>query len=71
VAFLSELLYLQEDKGLRFHEFQLQVRERRLTGRMLGSEVLTVAQPLKAVTYHGLKIEHSNSQYSCEVVFDA
>jgi SHS2 domain-containing protein len=71
VAFLGELLYLQEHEGLGFQEFDLQVRERQLTGTMLGSEMPTVAQPLKAVTYHGLKIEHSNAQYSCEVVFDA
>jgi SHS2 domain-containing protein len=71
VAFLSELLYLQEHEGLAFREFDIQVHERRLTGTAYGGEVRTVAQPLKAVTYHGLKIGHSDSAYSCEVVFDA
>ena len=71
VAFLTELLYLQEHEGLGFREFALQVQEHRLTGTMRGGSMRTVAQPLKAVTYHGLKIEHSRSQYSCEIVFDA
>jgi SHS2 domain-containing protein len=71
VAFLGELLYLQEHEGLGFTEFDLQVRGQVLTGTMLGGDMPIVTQPLKAVTYHGLKIEHHNSQYSCEVVFDA
>ena len=71
VAFLGELLYLAEHEGIGFQDFDLQVRGHRLTGTMLGGEMPPVTQPLKAVTYHGLKIKHSNSQYSCEVVFDA
>lgn len=71
VAFLSELIYLQEHRGLGFDEFDLDVRERWLTGTMTGRDLIEVAQPLKAVTYHGLQIEHSHPQYSCEVVFDA
>jgi SHS2 domain-containing protein len=71
VAFLSELIYLQEDSGLGFQEFDLDVRQHRLTGTMMGGDLTTIAQPLKAVTYHDLAIEHTGSQYSCEVVFDA
>jgi len=71
VAFLSELLYLQEHEGLGFQEFDLEVWNQELTGTMVGGELSTVGQPLKAVTYHGLKITRSDSKYSCEVVFDA
>jgi SHS2 domain-containing protein len=71
VAFLSELLYLQESERLAFQELDLEVQEHRLTGTMLGRAVISVGQPLKAVTFHGLRIQRSDSQYSCEVIFDA
>ncbi|MFN2121362.1 MAG: archease [Anaerolineales bacterium] len=71
VMFLSELIYLQEHSGLGFQEFRLRVQEYRLTGTMHGGALRAVSQPLKAVTYHGLKIARSDAQYSCIVVFDA
>jgi protein archease len=70
VAFLGELIYLQEHGGLGFQEFDLYVEEQGLTGTMIGHNLVAVTQPLKAVTFHGLEIERSGSQYSCEVVFD-
>ena len=71
VAFLSELIYLQEHSGLGFQEFDLDVQERQLTGTMRGGDLLTIAQPLKAVTYHDLEIQEIESQYVCQLVFDA
>jgi SHS2 domain-containing protein len=70
VSFLGELLYWQETERLGFDAFDIRVRRNSLAGEMRGRSLNAIAKPLKAVTYHGLRIDFSETGCSCVVVFD-
>lgn len=81
VAFLSELVYCQEQENLAFELFELKVEEPALTGaavskgqtlkvEMVGAEILSVDKAIKAVTYHNLKIERTSRGLEVTLVFD-
>src|SRR5215207_10524251 len=57
VAFLSELVYCQEQENVAFDGFEIKVASQRLTVEMEGAEIVSVDKAIKAVTYHNLKIE--------------
>jgi len=75
VAWLSELLYLTDVRGLLFRSFQMgEATERRATGRARGEAVdrerhaLGVA--VKAVTRHLLEVTPIEGGYRARVLFD-
>ena len=70
VAFLSELIYLQEQEGLGFDDFELHLQSERVRVQMYGAPVMSVEKPIKAVTYHNLKIRRTDRGYETEIVFD-
>jgi SHS2 domain-containing protein len=70
VAFLSELVYLQEQENLGFTEFELQLDDVHLSAEMHGAPLEALEKPIKAVTYHNLKIRKGSRGYEVEVVFD-
>jgi SHS2 domain-containing protein len=70
VAFLGELLYFNEDQGLAFTHFELDLQEYRLNGIMLGAPVISQRKEIKAVTYHELEIVYRNNRYEATIVFD-
>jgi len=82
VAFLSELVYYQEqDHGLAFDIFALKIEEPALTGEavskgqmlkveMEGAQIVSTDKAIKAVTYHNLKIEKTNRGFEATIVFD-
>jgi SHS2 domain-containing protein len=70
VAFLSELLYWQEQHGLGFDEFHIEVNGSRLRAEAEGAPLLTVEKPIKAVTFHNLEIQHTRSGCEVQLVFD-
>ncbi len=70
VAFLSELIYLQEQEGLGFNDFRVDLQPPRLHVQMTGSPVVSVEKPIKAVTFHNLKITCTDSGCKTEIVFD-
>ncbi len=70
VAFLSELLYLQEQERLGFDRLQVQVDGTRLTAQLELAGIGSVAKPIKAVTFHNLKIAHAEGGCQVEIVFD-
>jgi protein archease len=70
VAFLSELIYLQEHESLAFEGFELQFNGSSLSAAMAGARIESLGKPIKAVTYHNLKIEQSGRGYEVEIVFD-
>ena len=70
VAFLSELVYYQEQEGLAFDRFELEAAGKRLSVDMEGAEILSVDKAIKAVTYHNLKIEKTNEGCEVTIVFD-
>jgi SHS2 domain-containing protein len=70
VAFLSELVYYQEQENLAFDAFELEVEGHTLKAEMEGAEILSSEKAIKAVTYHNLKIEKSKEGFQTTIVFD-
>ena len=70
VAFLSELVYYQEQENLTFDDFDLRVAGQWLKVAMEGAQIETVDKAIKAVTYHNLKIERSTEGFETTIVFD-
>lgn len=70
VAFLSELVYYQEQEGLAFDRFDLHVGNGSLKVDMEGARVLSVDKAIKAVTYHNLKILKTGEGLETTIVFD-
>jgi len=70
VAFLSELVYYNEQENLAFDQFELQVEGQKLMADMEGTEITSVDKAIKAVTYHGLKIEKTELGVEVTIVFD-
>ena len=70
VAFLSELVYYQEQDNLAFDEFDLRMASRWLKVAMEGAQVDSVEKAIKAVTFHNLKIENTPEGVEATIVFD-
>ena len=70
VAFLSELVYYQEQENLTFDVFDLRVAGQWLKVAMEGAEIESVDKAIKAVTYHNLKIETIGEGLETTIVFD-
>lgn len=70
VSFLSELVYYQEQEGLAFDRFQVQVADQRLQVEMDGASIASLDKAIKAVTYHDLKIERTDEGLEATIVFD-
>jgi SHS2 domain-containing protein len=70
VAFLSELVYLQEQENLAFDRFELQIHDRQIRVDMEGGPVDRVDKAIKAVTYHNLRIEKTDRGLEATIVFD-
>ena len=75
VAWLSELLYLYEVKGLLFCDFALaEIDGVRVKGVARGEEFDEGRHPIKtgikAVTYHQLEIKEEDGRWQAQVIFD-
>jgi SHS2 domain-containing protein len=70
VAFLSELVYYQEQENLTFDVFDLRVAAQWLKVAMEGAEIASVDKAIKAVTYHNLKIQRNAEGLETTIVFD-
>ncbi len=76
-AWLNELIYLAETKGLLFKDFQImELSEERLKANALGQKIdplrHTIKTEIKAATYHLLKLEESAGRGGpkSQVIFD-
>lgn len=70
VAFLSELVYYQEQENLAFDRFEVKVQDSRLKVGMEGGQIASVDKAIKAVTYHNMKIEETSRGVEVVIVFD-
>jgi SHS2 domain-containing protein len=70
VAFLSELVYYQEQENLAFDTFDLRVAAQWLKVGMEGAPIASVEKAIKAVTYHNLKVEKTLEGFETTIVFD-
>jgi SHS2 domain-containing protein len=71
---LNELLYQCETQHLVFGHFEVHVGEGGLTGSAWGESLDParhgVGHEVKAITYHGLKVEQTNDGWLTEVIVD-
>ncbi len=70
VAFLTDLVYAEEQEKLAFDSFEIQIKEGTLTGRAQGAQLRALARPIKAVTYHNLEIRRSPEGLRAQITFD-
>lgn len=70
VAFLSELVYYQEQENLAFDTFDIQLRDKQISVTMEGIQITSVDKAIKAVTYHNLKVEETARGVEAVIVFD-
>jgi len=70
VAFLSELVYYQEQENLAFDTFELEVKRKKLKVEMVGAVIASLDKAIKAVTYHNLKIVKTDEGLETTIVFD-
>lgn len=75
VAWLSEFLYLYDTRRLLFREFEIQqfadhslVASAR--GEIYDPRKHRIKTEIKAVTYHGLRIEKKRALYTTLIIFD-
>ena len=71
---LNELLYTYEVRHLLLVQFQVRVNEAGLTATARGEPIDPARHSLdhevKAITYHGLKLERTNGGWLAEVIVD-
>lgn len=70
VAFLSELIYYQEQENLAFDVFEAKIESSRLKVEMEGGQIVSIDKAIKAVTYHNLKIKKTKRGFETTIVFD-
>jgi SHS2 domain-containing protein len=75
VAFLSEILFLAEQKRLAFNAFRVQIdtlhgQPLMLRARLRGRPIRSQAKAIKAVTFHNLNIHTTSRGLQVEIVFD-
>jgi SHS2 domain-containing protein len=70
VAFLNRLLYIGEDDGLAFDQFDLQVEEQALHAGLSGGSIRSQDKVIKAVTFHDLAIQRAGGRLQVKIVFD-
>lgn len=76
VDWLGELLYIFNKQGIFFRDFKiLELSNNQLISKSSGIKINpsrdTLQTEIKAVTFHGLKIEKDNSGiFSCNIIFD-
>lgn len=71
---LSELLYLFETERILFSRFDVSLSSGRLTATAWGEPTdparHEIEQEIKAITYHGLKVEPTPDGWLAEVIVD-
>jgi SHS2 domain-containing protein len=74
VDFLAELIWLSESHRLAFHSFQVErtgTEKIEVVATGTGIDRLdTRGPPIKAVTYHGLRVESTPDGWIADLVFD-
>lgn len=70
VAFLSELIYYQEQENSAFDTFDVRITDQMLKVEMEGAQIKSVDKAIKAATYHNLKIERTARGFETTIVFD-
>jgi SHS2 domain-containing protein len=71
---LNELLFVFDSEHLLFCQFDVSIDQAGLSGRARGEPLdearHTLDHEVKAITYHGLKVEQQGDEWLAEVIID-
>ncbi|MBW6465219.1 MAG: archease [Brevefilum sp.] len=70
VDFLSELLFLAEEKEQLFDSFLFDEHDDGLTVQMTGRKILSQDRHVKAVTFHYLDVAQTDCGFEVTITFD-
>jgi SHS2 domain-containing protein len=70
VDFLSELLFLGEQQEVAFDDYLFELRDKVIKVQAWGAPIDHQAKEIKAVTYHGIKIQEKEKSLEVNIVFD-
>jgi SHS2 domain-containing protein len=70
VAFLNELLFLQQQEGLGFNQIGLTLFGFEIQAVLKGAKILNLRKEIKAVTFHNLNILETEQGVEATIVFD-
>ncbi|MBU1888018.1 MAG: archease [Candidatus Omnitrophica bacterium] len=75
VDWLSELLYIFSKENILFKVFEVhELNNSGIKGEVCGARIVpsrTIIQTeIKAVTFHGLRIQENAQGFSCSIIFD-
>lgn len=70
VSLLNECNYKIQDDNLCARITEIFIENEKISGRLFLKKIIGFRNEIKAVTYHNLKINHSNKGYSVVIVFD-
>jgi SHS2 domain-containing protein len=70
VDFLSELLFLAEEKDQLFDSFSFDEHDDGLTVQMTGRKILSQDRHVKAVTFHNLDVAQTDCGFEVTITFD-
>lgn len=75
VDWLSELLYFFDKEKILFTDFRIsELNNGGVTGEAYGEKIdadrTSLQTEIKAVTFHGLRIEENAKGFSCNIIFD-
>lgn len=70
VSFLTELIYIAEDEGIGFYQYNLSIDGNLLRAILHGRPIETQNKEIKAVTYHNLMVKEMSPGFITSIVFD-
>jgi SHS2 domain-containing protein len=70
VAFLNELLYLQDTERLAFEVLHCDIHDHELDVKVLGKPIRHLNKAIKAVTFHNLAIRPTSRGLETVLTFD-
>lgn len=75
VDWLSELLYISNKEKILLSTFEIaELNNNGIIGEAYGEKInpshMSLHKEIKAVTFHGLRIEESAWGFSCNIIFD-
>ncbi len=70
VSLLNEVNFKIQQELLNVKITELLLENEKISGKLFLQEIISFRKEIKAVTYHNLKINHSQKGYSVVIVFD-
>jgi SHS2 domain-containing protein len=71
IKFLSEVLYIVQDKYLHPHRLEIhRLDKTRISAELFVNPDAKIVGEIKNVTYHHFRLEEIDGKWLCEIIFD-